>query len=254
MVARATVAVLAEEPGHARPHLGDAVGFHEGAQALGEHRVGGQTAADGQVVAGLAVRADDPAEGDVVDLGVRAAGGASADRGLVLAGQVRERGVAQVALGHRADRGRGVDHLVGGDPRERAPQDHAWRVAAGFLRREAHAFQGLPDRGHVLDPDPVQLHVLTVGDVGDVTAVALAHPRDRPQLLGGHRPAVDPDPQHEELVLELLGFGAAGALARHALLALGVEPPPAEAAAQVLLADRAEPARARRCGPRARAR
>jgi hypothetical protein len=72
----------------------------------------------------------------------------------------------------------------------------------------------------------VQLHVLAIGHVGDVAAEALTRPRDRPELVGGHRPAVDADAHHEELVLELLGLGAAGAVARHALRALRVQPPP----------------------------
>ena len=88
----------------------------------------------------------------------------------------------------------------------------------------------------------MELDVLPVRHVGDVAAVRLARPGDRAELLGGETPAVDPDPQHEELVLELLGLGAPGSLAGHALLPLRVEAPPAHPVAEVLLADRAEAA------------
>ncbi len=128
-------------------------------------------------------------------------------------------------------------------PASGQPEEHARRVAARLLRREPDGFDPLEDRGHVLDADPVQLHVLPVGDVGDVAPEPLARPRDRAELLARHPPAVDPDPHHEELVLELLGLGRARALARHALLALRVQAVPAHAGTQVLLADRAEPAR-----------
>ena len=243
VVPGATVAVLAEEPRHAGPHLRHARRLDERAEPLREHRVRGEAAADLQVVAGPERRMVDADERDVVDLGVRAVHAATADRRLVLARQVGERRIAQVARRDRADVGGRVQHLVGRDAGERAAEEHARRVAARLLRREPDGVDPLEDRGHVLDADPVQLHVLPVGDVGDVAPEPLARPRDRAQLLARHAAAVDPDPHHEELVLELLGLGRAGALAGHALLALRVEAVPPQARTQVLLADRAEPAR-----------
>ncbi len=68
----------------------------------------------------------------------------------------------------------------------------------------------------------MQLHVLTIRDVGEVAAVGLARPGDRAKLLGGEPSAVDPDPHHEELVLELIGLRTPGPLAGDALLPLGV--------------------------------
>ena len=54
--------------------------------------------------------------------------------------------------------------------------------------------------------------------------------------------AVDADPEHEELVLQLVRLQHGGAPAVDARLALGVEAPPAEPAAQVLRVDRGEAA------------
>ena len=195
-----------------------------------------------QVVPGPERRVIDADERDVVDLGVRAVHAAAADRRLVLARQVRERRVAQVARRDGADVRRRVQHLVGRNAGERAPEEHAGRVAARLLRREPDRLDPLEDRRHVLDADPVQLHVLPVRDVGDVASEALARPCDGAQLLARQAPAVDPDPHHEELVLELLRLRGAGALAGHALLTLRVQPVPAQPGAQVLLADRTEPA------------
>ena len=243
MVAGAAVAVLAEEPGHAGPHLGHALALDERAEPLREQRVRRQAAANLQVVAGPERRVIDADEREVVDLGVRAVHAAAADRRLVLARQVGERGVTQVARRDRADVGRRVQHLVGGDPGERAPEEHARRVAARLLRREPDRLDPLEDGRHVLDADPVQLDVLAVGDVGDVASEPLARPRDRAQLLAREAPAVDADPHHEELVLQLLRLRRARAFSRNPLLALRVQPVPPQARTQVLLADRTEPAR-----------
>ena len=64
--------------------------------------------------------------------------------------------------------------------------------------------------------------------------------RDDAQLLGAQRPAVDADADHEVAVLELLGLQHRGLTARDARGALGVEPVPAEPAAQVGRVDAVE--------------
>ena len=65
--------------------------------------------------------------------------------------------------------------------------------------------------------------------------------RDDAQLLGGQLAAVDADPQHEVLVVELLRLEHGGPAAVDAGPALGVEAPPAEAAAQVAGSIEAKP-------------
>ena len=91
--------------------------------------------------------------------------------------------------------------------------------------------------------NPVQLHVLPVGDVRHVAPEPLRCPRDRAELLAAQPSAVHPDPHHEELVLELLRLGAPRALTGNALLPLRVEAPPTQPRPQVLLPDRPESAR-----------
>ena len=66
------------------------------------------------------------------------------------------------------------------------------------------ASSALPDGRHVLDADPVQLEVLPVGHVAGVPRVRRGDLGDGAQLLGGELPAVDADPHHEELVVELV--------------------------------------------------
>jgi hypothetical protein len=84
--------------------------------------------------------------------------------------------------------------------------------------------------GHVLDPDPVQLDVLPVGDVGGVPGELRGDLRDHPQLLGRELAAVDADPQHEVLVVELVRLEDRGLAAVDAGAPLGVEAPPAQSA------------------------
>jgi len=58
--------------------------------------------------------------------------------------------------------------------------------------------------------------------------------------FGAQRPAVHPDAEHEELVLELVRLERGGAAAVDALAALGAEPPPTHPSAQVVGRDRGE--------------
>jgi hypothetical protein len=87
----------------------------------------------------------------------------------------------------------------------------------------------------------VQLDVLPVRDVGGAPGVVAGHLADDPGLLGGEGAAVDPDAEHEVLVLELVRLERGGLAAVDPGLALGVEAPPAEPAVQVVAADRGEP-------------
>ena len=122
------------------------------------------------------------------------------------------------------------------------PRNDAGRVAAGLQGVQADALERRPDRRHVLDADPVELHVLPVGDVRGAAGVGLADLADHPHLRGGQPAAVDADPEHEVRVVELLGRQGAGLAAVQPGLALGVEAEPAEPAAQVAAVDGGEPA------------
>ena len=67
-VAQPAVAVVAEDPDHALPDVRDLVQRHPDAEPLGQHRVGGQAAADPEVEAGAVLRVHHAEERDVVDL------------------------------------------------------------------------------------------------------------------------------------------------------------------------------------------
>ena len=240
VVALAAVAVVAEDRGDGRPDVGDLVGPDEDADPLGELGVGGQAATDPQVVAGLTGVVDDADEGDVVDLVAGAVVDAARHRRLPLARQVAELGAADVLRDRRVDDAGRVEDLVLEDPGERAAEHDAGGVAAGLRRPQAHGLEPPPDLGDVLDADPVQLHVLPVGHVGDVAAELGADPADHAELLGRQLPAVDADAQHEERVLELLGLQQGGLAARDARGALGVEAHPAHPPPEVTGVDAVE--------------
>jgi hypothetical protein len=205
----------------------------ERAEPLGEHRVGGQAAADPDVVAGLALVVDHADERDVVDLVDRALRRAAGQRRLELARQVGELRAADVALGDLVELRGGVDDLVGVDPGERATEDDARRVAARLGRGKADRLQRLPDRRDGLDLDPVQLDVLPVGEVGGAAGVLGRHVGDRAQLVGVQLAAVDAHAQHEVAVVEVLVLQDRGLTAVDPGAALGVEAVPAEPSAQV---------------------
>ncbi len=179
-----------------------------------------------------------PDEGDVVDFvgDVLQTG----DGGLVLAGEVGELRAADVAPGDLIDRRGTVDDLVGGDTGDRGAQHNPRAVAAGFGGGQPDGFELFPDRRHVLDPDPVILDVLPVGDVSGVAGVKPGDLADHSQLLGAQRATVDAHPHHEVRVVEFLGLQRAGAAAVDTGSALGVKPPPAKPAAQISRIDRIE--------------
>ncbi len=108
----------------------------------------------------------DADERDVVDL-VRDVLQAR-DRGLVLARQVGELGIADVAAHDLVDRPGRVEHLVDRVAGQRRAEHDAGAVAARLGGLQADRRQALPDLGDVLDLDPVVLDVLAVGDVGGV--------------------------------------------------------------------------------------
>jgi len=206
VVPGSAVAVVPEHAGDGGPRLGNETGLHERPEPLGEVGVGGQASAYPQVESHLAATFD-AHERYVVDLVLRALLPATRYRCLVLPRQVRELPVAHVPALRVHQVRRGVDQLLGVDPGEGAADHHPRGVAAGLLGGQAYRLDALPDPGHVLDADPVELDILAVGDVGDVASEPLAGPGHGAELLGGELPAGDPDPHHEELVFQLVGLG-----------------------------------------------
>ncbi len=240
MVPRAAVAVVAEQADHAGPHLRHQARLDEHADPLADVRVRREAAADPEVEPGAELGVQDADERDVVDLVLRALLPAPAHGRLELPRQVREGRIADVAALRLQQGRRGVDDLAGVHTGQGTADHHPRGVAARLLRREPDRLELFPDRGHVLDPDPMQLDVLPIRDVGDVTPVVLGAVGHRPELIAGELATGDPDPEHEVLVLELVWLRGRRDAARQSLLALGVETPPAEPAAQVRLVDRAE--------------
>src|SRR5918996_2831497 len=230
--------VVAEDPDDAGPDVRDLFQWDPGTEPLGQLGVGGQPATDPQVEAGAVPGVHDADERDVVDLvhDVRQ----PADRGLELARQVGELGRADVSALDLLDGPGRVEHLGGRDTGDGRAENHARYVAARLGRRQPDSFEPPPDLGNVLDPDPVQLDVLAVGHVGRVAGIAGRDVGNDAQLLGAELPAVDADPHHEVLVVELVWLEHGRASPRNSWAALGVEAPPAETPAQVGWVDARE--------------
>ena len=110
----------------------------------------------------------------------------------------------------------------------------------GVGSAQAARLELVPDCGDVLDADPVELDVLPVGDVGEVTAVRRRDVPNRSQLFDGELPAGDADAHHEVTVVELLRLEQAGLAATDARAPLGVETHPPHPTAQVGAVDRVE--------------
>ncbi len=122
------------------------------------------------------------------------------------------------------------------------PRKGRGRVAAGLGAAQPGGVEPVPDLRHVLDPDPVELDVLAVGDVGGVTGEVDADAAEGTHGLARQQAAVGADAEHEVLVVQLLLLEHRGLAAVEAGSALGVEAHPPEPAAQVGRVDRGEAA------------
>ena len=177
--AQPAVAVVAEDRGHALPGVGDLVERDPDAELLGEHRVGRQPATDPEVEAGAELGVDGADERDVVDLGRHVVARVAGQRGLELARQVG------VRPGCRCTRrlissSAGVPSMISslatpatGEPRNGRGESPQASSVVEARRRSSRSQIGRD----VLDPDPVELDVLAVGDVGGVAGELLADGR-----------------------------------------------------------------------------
>ena len=184
----------------------------------------------------------DSDEGDVIDLGRNIVHRMAGQSGLELPRQVGVLRIADVAIDDVAYCRCRVDDLLVGDAGHRRTEDDPRAVAAGFGGLQSDRLQAAPDLGDVFDANPVQLHVLPVGDVGGVAGKFDRNLADDPQLLGGQRAAIDADAQHEVLVIELPRLERRGLAAVDAGSALGIQPVPAKATAEVIGIDGCESA------------
>ena len=73
----------------------------------------------------------------------------------------------------------------------------AGRVAAGLQRGQPDVPEALPDAGHVLDADPVQLNVLARGEVGVAVAEHLAVVGALGEGVGDHPDLADLGGRHD---------------------------------------------------------
>ena len=238
--AQPAVAVVAEDRDDAEPHVGRPLGRDEHAEPLGEARRRRQPAADPQVVAGAELGVDDPDERDVVDLVDDVEAGVPGDRGLELARQVGELGVADVALGDLAITGVGSMISSAAMPASGLP-----RMTRGVSPQASVVCSPTASRRRQISGTSstrIQWYWMfwrsLMSAVPRANSVEMsARTRSWRQGQGA---AVEADPQHEVLVGELGVVELGGAAAVDARLALGVQAPPAEPAAEVLRRDGGE--------------
>ena len=200
LVAQPPVAVVAEDaddPGHTSAASPAATNAPSRSAEVG---AGGQPAAHPQVVPGAEFGVQHPDERDVVDLVDDVLAGVAGDGGLELAREVRELGSPMKrSMISSIDRRR-VQQLVA----RRSPPPGCRARPAGCRRTPRSSAARRPPDGARSRArprrDPVQLHVLPVGDVGAVAGELRREVRHDPQLPGGQGPAVEADPEHEVLV------------------------------------------------------
>ena len=239
--AQPAVPVVAEDADDAGPHLGHLVDGDERAEPLGQVRVRRQPAADPDVEAGAVLGVPHADERQVVDLVRDVLVRRAADRRLELARQVRELRVADVPPVDLLDRGRAVDDLVGVDAGDRRAEDHARGVAAGLCGGRARRDSS---RSQIAGTSSTRIQCSCTFCRSVRSAVS------RPYVVETSATArscgrVSRPPSTRMRSMKNGASSSSGSMVRgptavDALGALGVQPPPAEPAAQVAGVDRGE--------------
>ena len=129
---------------------------------------------------------------------------------------------------------RGIDQFLMVDACQRTTRYVAHHVAASALRREADCVQRIHHFGQRLNRQPVQLNILTNGNVGQVARILPRDPADRSQLARRDDSVRDADAHHEIVRNKSLTTLAAGGA--HAV-SLRVDSPPFEVRASPLRDD-----------------
>ena len=117
-------------------------------------------------------RASNGSQPHVVDFGIGAPDGAACNADLEFTRHIVKVGVPDQQSGGLRHQRRGVANLVAVDPSQRAARDVSSVVTAGAHGGEPRAPQLFEQIGERFDRHPVQLHVLTDGEVGHATRVA----------------------------------------------------------------------------------
>src|SRR3984893_4189740 len=191
----------AENFRHAADYLDDLAGLDESVECHREVRIGGKTASDAQCKTYLGFSVTAPSgggEADVVDFGIGAPVAATGNGDFEFAGQIVKIGIAtEFAVDLQRERG-GVDNLLPIEAGEQASGDVAGDVYAGARSGEANVPKALQNNWQRFYRDPVQLNVLTYGDVCDAAAVFFCKIRYGAHLLAAHQTVGNADAHHEK--------------------------------------------------------
>src|ERR1700723_1355490 len=206
--------------------------FDKCVQAHSQMRLGRKPATNADREAGLragAAFADDRGKADVVNLRVGAPRAAAGDGNLELARQIIKIGISGKQTSCLLDERRSVTDFIRVHSGERAAGDVASNVTAGCQRREAAALEAVENIGERLDGDPVELNILTHGEVSDTESVFLCEVGNRSKLVRAKQTIRDTDTNHKIRH----GFAFTAVAGNHAgAVSLRIDAPPAEIRAE----------------------
>ena len=143
----------------------DLVPGQELAQGAGDHRGAAHAATDQHLEADLAGGVAHQVQAHVMPGNGGAVFSGTVDGDLEFARQEGKFRVQRAPLAHDFGIGPGVDDLVGGDAGQRVAGDVADAIAAGLDAVHVDRGQQVHDIGALVERNPVELHVLTGGEV-----------------------------------------------------------------------------------------
>ena len=122
----------------------------------------------------------------------------------------------------------GVNNFIFCHARDRRAQDNAGHVAAPHKRAQPHRLKLVPDGGHILDTNPMQLDILAVREVRGRAGIITRDLTHSAQLGGIGAATIEAHAHHEVLILQLSVRKLSGHLTAQVLVALGIKAQPLE--------------------------
>ena len=148
-------------------------------------------------------------QGDVVDFGVGAPLGAAGDGDFELAGEIVKVRIAGEFFIERKDDGGDIRDFVGIDASEGASSDVARDITAGASGGQANGVQTFENIGNGFDRNPMELNVLTDGNVGEAVAIFGGKISDGANLIAVEEAIGNANANHEERSGAAFAAGAA---------------------------------------------
>ena len=237
-VTEASITVLTEQPHCCHPHLRHLLQRNPDPKTLRKHRIRGQTTTHIHVESRAKFWVNSANKRQILNLVRHVLARRPRNSRLKLARKIMKLLPVQPLLREFFNCWGGVNNLIRRHACNRGAKNHARNIAAAQESRQANGIQLLPNRRHILNLNPMQLHVLAIREVRSAPRILLGNLTDRAQLFRGHHATIETNTQHKVLILQLGVGHSAGELAAQVLLTLRIQAHPLKPGRKIFYGNR----------------